>query len=152
MRMGFVETMSGTVTDDAGAAWPVSFEVSARAEGQGWYRLEGVARAERWAPEARASGSLHLSSRALRYRVEFDAPSGRLVLEGHKTPSLLAPVASMTRLPVTLTDGAGRVLASGELAFNLRHLPGFLATWLPFVRAPARRVEAEARRLGERGP
>ena len=147
MPLSFVETMQGTLRDESGADVPVAFEVSARGEGGGFFRLAGVVRAAPWAALAPAEGSLHLSLRFLRYRVRFPAAGGTWELRGEKTPSAWSPLRSMTDLPIALHDAAGAVVARGTLHFHLEDLPRFLSTWLPFTTGAAERVEAEQRAL-----
>lgn len=139
MRLSFVETMQGTLLDGDGVAHALAFEVSARGEGQGFFRLSGVVRAAPWAAEAPAEGSLHLGPglRFIRYRVRFPVADGTWELRGEKTPSPFSPVRSMTELPVSLLDAAGAVVARGTLRFRLSDLPHFLLTWLPFFGAIA---------------
>lgn len=150
MRLSFVETMQGALRDAGGAEHPVAFEVSARGEGRGFFRLAGVVRAAPWAAEAPAEGSLEMGLRFLRYRVRFPAAGGTWELRGEKTPSPRAPVRSMTLLPVVLRDAGGAEVAWGTLAFDLKDLPRFLLSWLPFLPSAALRLEARREALGQR--
>lgn len=136
MQLSFEETMRGTLRDATGQDHPAAFEVSARGEGKGFFRLEGLVRAAPWAGEAKATGSLHISPRLefLRYRVRFAGAGGEWELRGEKTPSVWSPLRSMTELPTTLVDPSGAEVAHGTLAFALRDLPQFLSSWRPLRR------------------
>ena len=131
MPLTFVETMRGTLQDAQGADHPVSFTVTAIAEGSGYFRLAGVATATPWATDAAATGVLVLSPRFLRYRLRFAAPGGDWTIAGQKLPTLRAPLRSMTVLPVTLTDAMEVERARGNMRFDLRDLPRFAASWIP---------------------
>src|SRR4051812_36000646 len=104
--------MRGTLTRD-GAQHPVEFTVTARAEGLGFFTLDGTAKAAPWA-EGPAHGSLRISlfalERFIRYRLAL--PNG-FTLEGEKTPSPLSPLRSMTWMPVKLLDAGGATVAQG---------------------------------------
>jgi hypothetical protein len=133
MRLTFSETMRGTLRQ-SGVDRRVEFTVTARAEGLGFFALEGTGRAEGFA-EGPVRGSLHIKllglERFIRYRVEL--PQG-FVLEGEKTPSPLRPLRSMTWMPVRLRDAAGATLAEGEMTFALKELPAFVLSALPVGR------------------
>ncbi len=148
MQPSFVETMRGTLKDELGHSHPVQFDVSARGEGAGYFRLEGLARAEPWAQDAKATGTLIISPtlRFIRYRVRFPATGGDWELKGEKRPRLLSPVSSMTTLPIELTDAKGALKAWGDLSFSLTDLPGFLASWLPFSTGARKALEARFQR------
>lgn len=150
MPMHFVETMRGTLVDGEGQSHAVSFEVSAEGEGRGRFRLTGLAHAAPWAANAPASGTLVISPtlRFIRYQVRFPAAGATWELRGEKRPTLRAPVASMTTLPVELFDAAGARRATGRMTFALAELPGFLASWLPLVRGPRRRLLARVHAAG----
>jgi hypothetical protein len=139
MRVGFVETMRGTLRDGA-AEHPVEFSI--RTEAPGWRaflrdgvtRACGVMRAAPWAREAACEGTLTLSVRRPRiaYSLTFTADDGRvLTLAGEKRPTPRSPLGSMTTLPMALTDAAGTRLAEGTLFFDLRDLAPFALSWLP---------------------
>lgn len=157
MRVSFVETMRGTVRDEAGRSWPVEFEVRAEAADHarflrdGTTRLEGLIRAGEIVPEAACQGSLTLSPlrRRIAYALEFsDAAGAPRTLRGEKRFDPLSPVRSMTVLPVELAERDGRVLARGELRFDLRELLPFLASWLPIPTQAGRRLDRRRRALG----
>jgi hypothetical protein len=145
MQPSFVETMRGTLKDELGHPHRVEFEVSATGEGLGYFRLEGLARAEPWAEDVKANGTLIISPtmRFIRYRVRFPAAGGEWELKGEKRPKLLAPLTSMTTLPIELVDPKGTLKAWGDMTFSLTDLPGFLASWLPFYRGPRKALEAK---------
>jgi hypothetical protein len=125
VRLSFSETMRGTL-----GAHPVEFTVTARAEGLGFFTLDGTVKAQPWA-EGAVVGSLHLTLGALSYRLNL--PNG-FVLTAKKTPSLFHPLRSMTWMPAKLTDSAGAVVAEGEMTFALRELPAFVLSALPVPR------------------
>lgn len=138
MRIRFAETMQGELRTAAGVEAPVSFSVDARSEGVGVFALSGSVQAPPWAEGAPAEGTLTMSvlERSIAYVVRFTAKDGSaMVLEGRKHPSPFAPLQSMTEMPVSLKDAQGTVVASGAMRFDLKDLPGFLASWLPFGRS-----------------
>lgn len=149
LHPSFVETMRGTLRDRDGGLHPVSFEVEARAEGMGRFALAGVVCAPGWAEEASAEGSLEIGPlfRFIRYRVRFPAEGGTWELRGEKSPTPLAPLRSMSTLPVTLADAAGTEVADGTMHFAWTDLPAFAATWLPLWMGPARRLDARREAL-----
>lgn len=145
MKIAFVETMRGTVRDEAGVERPVDFHVRATGGAGGRFELSGVVHAAPWVDETVATGTLELSvlPASIAYDVRFQTREGRaLRLHGAKKPSLLAPVRSMTFLPVTLSDDAGLPLAEGTMWFDLLDLPAFLASWLPLPTKPHRQLDA----------
>ncbi len=77
-----------------------------------------------WIDDSAASGTIHIAPRTrrrLRYQLDFTTAEGqRLHLDGWKSVSDRHPVASMTTLPVTITDADGAVVAQGTLRFDLR--------------------------------
>ncbi len=156
MKVGFVETMRGTVKAEDGSESKLEFEVHAHAEHlrkflkDGQTLLRGLIRAAPYAVEVPATGQLTIDlPRSLTYRVDFEAKGVRYRLEGKKTPSLLSPIRSMTQMPVVLKTEAGKELARGQMTFALRELGGFLASWLPFHAAPRLSLDVR-RRLLER--
>jgi hypothetical protein len=71
-----------------------------------------------------------LAARRIRYQLDVDRTGARsLHLDGWKRISARRPWASLTRLPITLTDEAGRQVASGEVRFAGRDLPRFLLSF-----------------------
>ncbi|MBE2249003.1 MAG: hypothetical protein IAE78_05580 [Myxococcus sp.] len=144
MALSFIETMRGAVTDANGREHPLAFHVRTQQLNGGHFALEGVVHASGFGDEAPCEGTLDLSLAppALRYRVRWSAGGDDLVLSGAKAPSLLAPVKSMTVLPVTLARASGGRLASGTLRFDLFDLPAFLKSWLPVPTRGRRRFEA----------
>jgi hypothetical protein len=145
MPIGFVETMRGTLRDASGVERPVDFHVRAAGGAGGRFELSGVVHAAPWADETVAHGALVVSlmPASIAYDVRFRSSDGRaLRLHGAKSPSLLAPVKSMTALRVTLSDDANLPLAEGTMRFDLMDLPGFLASWLPWPSKARRRLDA----------
>jgi hypothetical protein len=156
MNVGFVETMRGTLRAADGTESKVEFEVHAHADHlrqflkDGQTRLRGIMRAAPYAAEVPATGALTIDlPRSLTYLVTFESGGVQYRLEGKKTPSLLSPIQSMTVMDAVLKTAAGETLASGEMSFALREMPGFLASWLPF-NARARVALDVRRRLLER--
>ena len=103
MKVGFVETMRGTLKANDGSESKVEFEVHAHAEHlrkflkDGQTQLKGIMRAAPYAAEAPAMGELTIDlPRSLTYLVTFEANNVKYRLEGKKTPSLLSPIRSMT--------------------------------------------------------
>lgn len=149
----FVETMRGELTDAVGVVHPVTFEVHAVGTGGGHHTLSGVVSLPPWTHESSAEGTLVLSlrPRAIAYEIDFVADDGRpMHLSGRKTPSLLAPIQSMTVMPVVVTGADGNAVAEGSMRFDLRELLAFLASWLPRRSAALRRLEARQRQIERR--
>ncbi len=143
MKVGFVETMRGSLQDTSGVSSTVEFEVHAEAEHlraflrDGHTKLQGILRAAPYAAEVPATGELTIAlPRSLTYRLSFESNGVRYRLEGEKHPSLLRPIRSMTVMDVVLKTEDGKELARGEMRFAIRELAGFLASWLPFYAAP----------------
>lgn len=136
MKVGFVETMRGTLQANDGTQSNVEFEVHAHAEHlrqflkDGQTQLHGIMRAAPYAVETAATGALTIDlPRSLIYLVTFESNGVRYRLEGKKTPSLLSPIRSMTVMDVVLKTEDGNELARGEMTFAMRELGGFLASW-----------------------
>ena len=150
MRLSFVETMRGTVRDTQGEASSIAFDVSATGASDGHFALRGLAKAPRWTREAAAQGTLTIAprERTITYVLRFASDSGEaLVLEAQKRFSFLAPLRSMTLMPVTLSGPTGQVLARGEMSFDLRELVPFVASWLPLARVQQTRLDVRRRAL-----
>jgi hypothetical protein len=149
--LSFVETMQGEV-DDGERRRKIVFTVRADGLGGGHFTLKGVATVDGLASESEAKGTLEISvlPPRIRYQLFLDTPQGRLTLDAEKHPSPLSPFHSMTWMPVTLRDASGKVVAKGEMTFDLKDIPGFAASWLPMGRqqkALDARRRASARRL-----
>ena len=154
MEVSFVETMRGTLVTADGERTEVEFDVVARAPSvrtllfTGRTELTGLLRAPPFASEVPARGSLVLGPTALDYELHFTAADGRaLVLNGHKGPSLLKPVTSMTVMAAVLRDPEGNEVARGEMRFDLKDLVPFLASWLPVGRFAQRALDTRRRRV-----
>jgi hypothetical protein len=148
MQLSFVETMRGHVKDARGDSFALSFDVSATGGRGGRFALRGLAKARPWAVEAPAQGTLVIAprERTITYLLRFASDAGEpIVLEAQKRFVLLAPLRSMTLMPVTLSDGAGVVLARGDMSFDLRELLPFLASWLPIAKLQQRRLDVRRR-------
>lgn len=151
MKVGFVETMRGTLRTNDGSETKVEFEVHAHADHlrkflkDGQTTLHGIMRAAPYAVEVPATGELTIDlPRSLTYLVTFENNGVHYRLEGVKHPSLLSPIKSMTVMDVVLKSEAGHELARGQMTFAVRELPGFIASWLPFNARP--RVSLDMRR------
>lgn len=148
MAISFVETMSGAVRDEEGKEHPISFDVSASGRGAGHFELKGIINAPPWAPETSVEGTLTMSvlRPSIAYHLDFTARDGRrLSLDAEKTPSVFKPVTSMTFMPALLKDSGGRVVARGEMRFDLKDLVHFLASWLPGTRTQQRQLDVRRR-------
>ena len=133
MQISFVETMSGTVRDERGVTHPISFSVCAVGVRGGHFTLKGVITAPPWAArEVSCEGTLVISlrPRAITYHLTFDAAAQTLTLDAQKSPTPLHPLRSMTYMPTTIRDAHGVVVARGDMTFDLRHLPIFLASYI----------------------
>ena len=101
MKIGFVETMRGTLTHRDGTRTPIEFEVHAHAArlrrflSDGKTELTGILRADPFAREAPARGTLVVDlPRSMTYAIDFEAGGARFHLSGLKTISVLRPVRS----------------------------------------------------------
>ena len=148
MSLTFVETMSGTLNDEQGLAHPVSFRVQAASLGGGRFELTGVVGAPPWAMEAEARGTLVMAlvKPSITYCLRFATPAGEtLTLDAQKRLKVFSLVQTMTLMPATLRDATGRVLARGEMTFELRTLPAFLASWLPWRKPQQKLLDVRRR-------
>lgn len=138
----FTETMSGTWTRPGSTdARPIAFTVTARA--RSWLKhlrdhqatLEGTLEMDGFARGAPVTGTLYINpllERVIRYELRFTADDGKpYTLRGQKDVRLTDMVGTMTDLPMSLTDGAGQTVASAQLKFDLKDLPGFLGSFRP---------------------
>ena len=148
--LSFVETMRGEVDGDTGPR-KLEFTVRADGTGRGTFSLKGVASFDGWSNEAEAKGTLEISvlPPRVRYQLELSSPKGLLRLDAEKHPSPLNPLRSMTWMPVTVRDEAGKVVGKGEMTFDLRDLPGFAASWLP-LKTQQKQLDAKRRALTRR--
>lgn len=144
MKLSFVETMRGEVTDGAGRVHPVDFQIRTTQQRAGEFLVDGVVHAGPFGDEAPCTGTLTISVAppSIAYDVRWRTAAGAFSLEGAKSPSPLSPVKSMTVLPVTLFDASRTALAKGTMTFDLFDLPGFLASWLPLRLEGRRRFDA----------
>lgn len=142
MKISFTETMRGELKDSSGKTLPVSFNVRITQVRGGAFTLRGVVNLPGYGDEAPCEGTFELSPRKIGYVVEWATRRGRFVLRGHKTPSLLAPMTSMRRLPIALEDERGARLAEGVMWFAVSDLPSFIASWLPVPTSSKRRFDA----------
>jgi hypothetical protein len=155
MNLSFVETMRGTLRDPQGRESHVDFQLRTLSTGRpGHFAVDGVVHCGPWQAEGPCEGTLTITVRpaAIAYTVRFSAADGApLVLTGHKSPSLLSPLRSMTFLPIALKNvESGAELARGTMHFDLLELPQFLASWLPLPTDPRRRFEARHRAVCRR--
>ncbi len=143
MKISFVETMQGSLRDADGEEHSVRFRVAATGFG-GSFELRGLVTLPPWVEEVEADGTLTMSIAPprLSYRLRFGAG---LTLEADKHPTPLSPIRSMTFMRTVVRDAAGKTLAEGPMTFELRDLPQFLASWLPFGQRQQRTLDAELR-------
>lgn len=147
MNLSFVETMRGTLNDGT----RVDFQIRTKSAGKpGHFTFEGVVHAGKWCAEGPCEGTLIISLRpaSIAYVVRFS--ERELILEGHKSPSLLSPFKSMSVLPIALRRSTGEELASGTMYFDFMELPQFMASWLPLPTRSTRRFEARLRAVDRR--
>ncbi len=137
----FDETMSGTYAPIGApeSAKPFAFSVRAHTESAartlktGTTYLQGTVRADGLAHSSAAEGTLVFSRRRLRYELEFSGDDGeRYRFEGEKRLRFPNLIRSMTLLQGDIVNGAGGVVASAELEFDVRgDLLAFVASWRP---------------------
>lgn len=144
MKLSFVETMRGEVTDGAGRVHAVDFQIRTEQVGGGRFEVKGVVHAGPFGDEAPCEGTLTISAAppSIAYDVRWRTAQGAFSLVGAKSPRPWKPVGSMTVLPIELRDGSGARLASGTMTFDLLDLPQFLASWLPVSLRGRRRFDA----------
>jgi hypothetical protein len=151
LTISFVEAMRGWLRRPDGFELPISFEVSAVGIRPGHFEIRGLLAAPPLVREAPARGTLEMSLSLIAYHLDFTGDDGQsLHLDAAKHPSILAPLKSMTEMEARVTDDGGRVLASGEMRFATRDLPGFLASWLPGRRQARRQLDTRRRGLERR--
>ncbi len=139
----FDETMAGTYArvDAPDQPSPLSFTVRAHSDSvlaalrTGTAYLRGTLRAEGLADDALAEGTIEISpgARRIRYELSFPGNDGEPYrFEGQKRLRLPNLVRSMTELQGDIINSAGGVVATAELAFDVRaDLLPFLASWRP---------------------
>lgn len=166
MRVSFVETMRGTLSDERGATTPVEFTLHVEAPStraflfDGRCAARGVVKAPPFAPEVPCEGDVVITRLppSIGYCLRVRAADGAtLTLAGTKQVELTRVLSTMTTLPVELTDEAGAVRARGVMTFDLGDLVPFLATFSPLAKRPkalvdAARVAARRRALLETTP
>lgn len=152
MKLSFTETMRGEVTDGAGEVHPIAFHIRTAQVAGGLFRIEGIVHADVFGDEAPCQGTLTLSAAppSIHYALFWSAGDRHYELRGAKSPRPLAPVQSMTILPVTLSHPSGLELASGTMHFGLFELPTFLASWLPVPTRARRQFEARCAAVARR--
>lgn len=153
MSLSFVETMRGTLEDPSGRKHAVDFQIRSERVSGGRFAIKGIVHADAWVDEAPCEGTLTISAlpASIAYDVRFTGRDGTAyLLAGAKSPSALAPLRSMTVLPITLRTGDGRELARGTMTFDLFELPEFLASWLPMPTRPRRLFEARHKAVARR--
>lgn len=138
----FKETMSGTFKPDGGEERAMRFTVTARA--RSWLKhlrdrkaeLSGELDMDGFATRAPISGELTIDpliGRVIRYEFEFTADDHkRYRFAGQKDVTIADPVGSMTTLPGTISDSRGATVATAQLKFDTRDLPGFLGSFRPW--------------------
>lgn len=138
MSIGFFETMRGELRDADRQRHAVSFQIRADAGGigqllsSGRAHITGVVHAPPWGEYIPLEGMMRISPVADR-RIEYDfcfqnADWQEFRLRGVKHLSWLRPVRSMTRMSAEL-EQEGKKVAQGELYFDIRELPAFIASW-----------------------
>jgi hypothetical protein len=89
------------------------------------WQLEGTMNAEGLATDKPVEGTIEfriLDERRLPYRVRFTGDDGRSYeLRGQKEWTPLAPLESMTVLPMTLLDASGAEIGRATLRFDARN-------------------------------
>jgi len=134
MKLGFRfrETMSGTFyfIDTPADERPMSFSLEARVASMRAFARDKLARitgevtmaglADRRPLEGTLAMKL-LDERRLPYDFSFSADDGtRYRFRGEKNVTALAPIESMTVLPASLYDGAGKEVARATVKFDVR--------------------------------
>ena len=144
--ISFVETMQGEV-DDGTTRRKIVFTVRAEGQGGGHFNLRGVASVDGWATEVETRGTLEMSvfPPRIRYQLRFESSLGLLDLDAEKHPSPLRPLVSMSWMPAALRDAQGKVVAKGEMVFDLNDFSGFAASWLPFRKSAQKQLDARRR-------
>ncbi len=149
MDISFVETMRGSLKDAQGVEHPIEFHIRSDGDTTGRCRVHGLITVPPWAEGGEVDGTLTISAvpASISYRLRFGEG---LTLDADKHPTLLAPLRSMTSMHAVVRDAEQRTLAEGPMRFNLRQLPEFLASWLPFDRRQQRALQSELRAAARR--
>ena len=155
MPLSFVETMRGWMSAGElgrqGDELPISFELIALHVGGGRFEVRGLMSAPPLIDETPARGTLALGLGSIAYQLELVARDQRsLRLSAVKRPTWHSPLRSMTRMPATIRDADGRLVASGEMRFLLGDLASFAASWLPGIDHDHRLLDSRRRRLDRR--
>lgn len=144
----FEETMAGTyraatADTEAGGGEPRAFSFTVRAHVPRLVQhlfdhlanLEGHVDAEGLATRAPLTGTLLINpvlGRTIAYEFSFTGDDGQTYrFAGRKHVTPLRPVESMTHMEGELTDERGVLVATAQVSFKLRDLPGFLRSMRP---------------------
>jgi hypothetical protein len=139
----FKETMSGTFhPDGSGEERAIRFTITARA--RSWLKhlrdhkaeISGELDIDGFATRAPIAGELTINpllGKLIRYEFEFTGDDRRHYrFAGQKDVSIADPVGSMTTLPATITDSAGKTVATAHLKFDPRDLGSFVGSFRPW--------------------
>lgn len=156
MTISFVETMRGWMQLESGEPSPISFELVARRREFGCFDVRGILAMPALIPPTPARGTLRIGRQAIAYQLDFEtcaAATGvqqRMRLNATKHPKVLSPLASMTAMEATVRDERGQIVASGQMRFDVRELPSFLASWIPRLPRQAAKLDVRRRTLERR--
>ncbi|MCA9672451.1 MAG: GMC family oxidoreductase N-terminal domain-containing protein, partial [Myxococcales bacterium] len=136
--VAFAETMAGELLvcrgARAGERVSAEFRVHATRTDGTRFALAGVIDIPSVARQRACEGTLTIRPlarrRTLAYELRFaDEDGARLWLRGVKRVGLSAPLRGMTELDTEVCDEEGRIVAAGQLRFDLRDLWRWLMTW-----------------------
>jgi hypothetical protein len=146
LGFSFEETMSGSyyLLDAPLAERAISFSIGARVDGMRQFlrdktaRIEGHVSVEGLAERCPLSGTLGLklfAERRLPYLFTFRGDDGHEYrLQGQKDVTMIALLDTLTTLPASLYDAAGREIGRSVLRFDARQdLTRFLRSWKPRI-------------------
>jgi hypothetical protein len=121
--------MEGTLTPaGGGASSPFRFSLTGKAGleqmlADGRVEIEGTVEAPQIAGQAAMRGEMFIRPAMgyVSYEFEFTGDDGRVYrFSGEKTLKLADLIGSWTRLPGTITDDSGQIVANCETRFDLR--------------------------------
>lgn len=100
-------------------------------------RLDGTVEAAGLAAHAPTTGEMTLApllGRTIAYEFRFAGDDGKPYrFHGRKDLTVFRPIGSITTLPGEILDGAGGLVGTALLRFDLRDLPALLASFRPLV-------------------
>ena len=139
IRIGFNEILTGSFKTPDWSSGPGEFRVNLEATAKGFaavmagvWNLDGTITMDGLAEEAEVIGTLEMAPfgrRRLDYEFGFAGNSGGSYrLFGQKTVRYLRPLSGLAKLPFTVSNERGDIVAEGTATFDLKSLPKMLGS------------------------